>query len=90
MITTLTKAQIEEIQALALVRQGRDIDPAVIAELRTILTVRGRDWAASVLGRDLSRNSQLDPQWPWLKPGEEIVLWLADREEWHQMEMGLR
>ncbi len=79
--TTLTAEQLVQIHAdgIALRGDGPFEDPLIFAQYRQILRIRGEVWAASVLGRDLSRRSLT---WgPWLERAEAEILVLAHRAE---------
>lgn len=60
---------------------GRFVDPTVLHQCLGVLDRRGEPWAASVLGRDLSRRSLGVPHRPYLLPGEDHILVAADSEE---------
>lgn len=79
--TTLDEARLVELRATGRARAGRFVDPAVIAECGRVLDRRGETWAASVLGRDISKRSLAVPRRPALREGEEYVLVLADQAE---------
>ena len=79
--TRLTPAQMVHIHAEGIARRGLGDfdDPAVVNKYRELLPRRGERWAASVLGRDLSKRSPAGG--PWLYPAEAEILVLADQVE---------
>lgn len=79
--TTLTAEQLVLVHAEGHVQRGTSPfeDPHTMSRYCKVLNRRGELWAASVLGRDLSRRSLT---WgPWLERGEAEVLVLADECE---------
>lgn len=60
---------------------GPFVDPVVVWQCEAVLDRRGEVWAASVLGRDISRRSLGVAHRPYLFPGEARVLVAADAEE---------
>lgn len=81
MRTTLDPVALVQVHAEGIAQRGGSAfeDPRVINQYVRVLTHRGEDWAASVLGRNLMRRSLT---WgPWLEPGEPEILVLADRAE---------
>lgn len=81
--TKLSPGTLAELHVVgrATAATSRFVNPHVVAQTRRILVQRGELWAASVLGRDLSRRSRLYPRLPWLEDGEAEVLVLADEAE---------
>lgn len=79
--TALTEAKLVELRAEGYSRRSRFVDPHVIHQCSLVLNKRGEAWAASVLGRDISRRSLAVPNRPFLRDGEEYALVLADRAE---------
>lgn len=90
MQTTLTPDALARLHSEGQAKVGRFVNPHTIARCKRILRDRGRDWAASVLLRDLSRHSAMSADFPWLNSGEEETLVLADAAEWAQLEADLR
>ena len=60
---------------------GRFVDPRVLSRCEKTLDRRGEEWAAAVLGRDISRRSVMMPHRPYLLAGEDHTLIAADAEE---------
>lgn len=60
---------------------GPFVDPRILRKCDVALDRRGESWAASVLGRDISRRSLAVPHRPYLLPGEDRILVAADSEE---------
>lgn len=84
MKTRLTEARLVELRAAAketAAASGPFVDPAMVMLCTRVLDGRGEEWAASVLGRDVSRRSIAVPRRPWLLAGEEYALVEADVEE---------
>lgn len=79
--TRVPESRPVELRAAGKAASGRFVDPAVIMLCTRVLDQRGEEWAASVLGRDISRRSIACPTRPWLKGGEEYTLVEADAEE---------
>jgi hypothetical protein len=83
--TTLPEAELVDIRASARAMAGRFVDPAIVASCGKVLDRRGETWAASILGRDISKRSParnaLGGRRPWLNKGEEYVLVFADQAE---------
>ncbi|MDV6979637.1 hypothetical protein [Mycobacterium intracellulare] len=89
MKTTLSPEKLAQLHAEGNAKVGPFVNPYTIAKCKELLRDRGRDWAASVLLRDLSRNSAINPRFPWLNSGEEEILVLADLAEWDQLAAGM-
>lgn len=70
-----------ELRARGTQSGRRFVDPAVVHYCSRVLEARGEQWAAAVLGRDLTRRSVAVPNMPYLRFGEEYTLVLADAEE---------
>lgn len=79
--TLLPEVALVKIREYAQQQPGRFVDPTVIVWCREVLTRRGEDWAASVLGRSLERRSLLSPSFPWLTAADPYALIEADRVE---------
>lgn len=80
--TRIPEAQLAELRGLSVFGRLEPFpDPHVIAASKRALTQRGENWAAAVLGRDLSRRSIAFPRLPYLESGEQYVLAEADRIE---------
>ena len=60
---------------------NRFVDPRIVRQCEGALDRRDESWAASVLGRDIARRSVGVPHRPYLLPGEDRVLVIADGEE---------
>lgn len=82
-------SQISEVHLVTLRRNGKQaaerdnpfVNPVIISQCAQVLDVRGEAWAATVLGRDLTRRSVGVPHRPYLLPGEPHTLLAADQEE---------
>lgn len=81
MITQLPEPTLVELRAQAQLRRSQFVDPTVLHTCSQVLDRRGEDWAASVLGRDLTRRSVAVGNRPFLNAGEEYALVEADRAE---------
>lgn len=81
MITQLPEPELVELRANGHSRRAQFVDPTVLHACSEVLDRRGEDWAASVLGRDLSRRSVAVRSRPFLNAGEEYALVDADRAE---------
>lgn len=81
MNTNISEPKLTELRTQGMHADRRFVDPAVLQYCTMVLAARGKQWAASVLGRDLSRRSVLVPAMPYLRDGEEYTLVLADAEE---------
>lgn len=81
--------RIGEVRLVELRGEGKDadragggfVDPKTIRRCLTVLDRRGEQWAAAILGRDLSRRSLIASHRPYLLAGEDHTLVAADREE---------
>lgn len=86
---TTGHTSLSQTQLVALRRDGHEaaltggvfVDPHVISQCEQVLDRRGEDWAASVLGRDISRRSLAVAHRPFLNAGEDHTLVAADRAE---------
>lgn len=81
MKTVISERKLMELRVLGSESNRRFVDPAVLRHCATVLTARGEQWAASVLGRDITRRSLIVSGMPFLRSGEEYTLVLADAEE---------
>lgn len=81
--TRLSEQQLVRLREIGYWKQigERFVDPYVINQCDRVLERRGEVWAASVLGRDLSRRSMLVRNRPYLTGGEPYTLVLASRAE---------
>lgn len=77
----LSESLLVDLRAEGIAQRSRFVDPVVIAKCSRVLDRRGELWAASVLGRDISRRSLGVPSRPYLRDGEEYVLVAADGAE---------
>lgn len=81
-----TATRITEARLIELRRDGKNrdrgfVDPHVLRRCTDVLDRRGEAWAATVLGRDISRRSVGVPHRPYLYAGEPHALVAADAEE---------
>lgn len=60
---------------------GRFVDPFVLRRCQDVLDQRGEEWAAAILGRDITRRSPTVAHRPYLLAGEDHILVAADAEE---------
>lgn len=81
MVTTLPETRLVELRADGLLHRSAFPDPSVLHDCLRVLDRRGEKWAASVLGRDVSRRSVAVPGRPFLRDGEPYTLVAADRAE---------
>lgn len=83
MRTALTPERLAALHAEGrrLSSRSRFVDPHAVIECKRVLWVRGEEWAASVLLRDITRRSAIDPTYPWFVDGEMETLALADAAE---------
>jgi hypothetical protein len=81
MRTNIPERKLVELRALGIQSVGAFVDPQVIASCSNVLARRGDEWAASVLGHDITRRSTYVTNRPYLRDGEEYTLVLADAEE---------
>lgn len=79
--TDIPETQLMELRAAGHARQSPFVDPGVLQQCSSVLDRRGEEWAASVLGRDLSRRSIAVRNRPFLNGGEEYALVAADQAE---------
>lgn len=79
--TTLPETRLVELRAQGQARRPRFVDPVLLDSCMRVLDRRGEQWAASVLGRDISRRSIAVRDRPFLHGGEDYTLVLADRAE---------
>ncbi|MEU7631669.1 hypothetical protein AB0C34_17025 [Nocardia sp. NPDC049220] len=81
--TTLTPEALAELRTLGWHQANMSpyVNPTVAAQVKRVLAERGEPWAASVLGRDLSRRSIFQRCYPWFECGEIETLVLADHAE---------
>ena len=92
MATSLTPEQLARLHLEGRVHaaaEGPFINPRMVVRAEKILAVRGEQWAASVLMRELSRRSLMSSHYPWFEDGELQTLILADAAEWELMENSL-
>jgi len=91
MRTSLAPEMIAQLhaQAQAAQHRGQFVDPTRAAGAVAVIRARGKQWAASVLLRDLGRRSRLHPELPWLHDFELAVLLAADKAEFDQLAGGL-
>ena len=83
-LTDITEARLVELR-----QQGKSasqaiggfVDPRVLNRCEEVLDRRGEEWAATVLGRDISRRSLTVRHRPYLHTGEDHILVAADAEE---------
>jgi hypothetical protein len=61
--------------------QGGFVNPRMLHQCEQVLDRRGEEWAAQVLGRDISRRSIVVRHRPYLRAGEGHILVLSDAEE---------
>jgi hypothetical protein len=81
MTTQLPEPQLVELRAEGQSRWSQFVDSMVLQRCSQVLDRRGECWAASVLGRDISRRSMAVSNRPFLNAGEEYALVAADRAE---------
>lgn len=82
MKTQLSESTLMQMRAdNKAVNDGPFPDPHVISQSLRVLDERGEEWAASVLGRDISRRSLGVPAYPHLTSGEPRLLVVADMAE---------
>lgn len=81
MRTQIPQRRLTELRAHEMAQQGRFVDPAMLHRCSRVLDVRGEQWAASVLGHDITRRSLAVPSRPFLHAGQEYTLVAADAEE---------
>ena len=79
--TDIPETTLMALRAAGRARQSQFVDPDVLQQCASVLDRRGEEWAASVLGRDLSRRSIAVRSRPFLHGGEEYTLVAADRAE---------
>ena len=81
--TNLTEAKLVELRIAGVSYAMRQsfIDPYTVAQCSKVLDRRGEQWAASVLGRDISGRSIAASSRPYLTAGEPYTLCAADRTE---------
>ncbi len=79
--TDMPETKLVELRAAGHARQSQFVDPGVLRQCLSVLDRRGEEWAASVLGRDLSRRSIAVRDRPFLTGGEEYTLVAADQAE---------
>lgn len=85
-LTAIPEARLVELRRAGIQADhagGGFVDPAVLAHCETVLDRRGEQWAASVLGRDISQRSPSPylRHRPYLSTGEDRTLVAADAEE---------
>ncbi|MCT7372152.1 hypothetical protein [Mycolicibacterium llatzerense] len=84
MTTNIPAARLTQLRAEGAAADraaGPFVDPSILYQATRVLDRRGEAWAATILGRDISRRSLAAPHRPWLRPGEDRVLIAADSEE---------
>lgn len=79
--TQIPEPMLVELRARGHANVSRFVDPHAVARCSKILDQRGEEWAASVLGRDISRRSIAVPNRPYLTDGELYALNAADGGE---------
>ncbi|MFV8160677.1 hypothetical protein ACNQVK_00740 [Mycobacterium sp. 134] len=82
--TTIPEARLVELRQAGIADErdnGPFIDPHILQKSTAVLDRRGESWAASVLGRDISRRSRAVPRRSYLHDGESRTLIAADHEE---------
>lgn len=85
-LTAIPEARLVELRRAGIEAEragGGFVDPAVLSRCEKVLDRRGEQWAASVLGRDISRRSPSTNyrHRPYLSVGEDRALVAADAEE---------
>ncbi|SKK34961.1 hypothetical protein [Mycobacteroides abscessus] len=85
-LTAIPEARLVEIRRAGIEAEragGSFVDPEVIQLCAAVLDRRGEQWAASVLGRDISLRSpsRYHRHRPYLSTGEDRALVAADAEE---------
>lgn len=86
--TDIPEPRLVELRARGHANISRFVDPHAVARCSKVLDQRGEEWAASVLGRDISRRSIAVPNRPYLKDGELWAINAADVLE-DRMALGL-
>lgn len=84
MVTHIPESRLVQLRAAGIADDraaGRFVDPRVLYRCTQVLDRRGETWAASILGRNLTRRSLAAPHRPWLNPGDAQTLIAADTEE---------
>lgn len=81
MTTILSEQQLVEIRAHAQTEVSRFVDPVIMHKCCRVLDRRGEQWAAAVLGRDISARSRGVPRRPALTDSEPYALINADYAE---------
>lgn len=81
MKTALPETMLVELRANAHENVTRFVDPCAVTRCSRILDRRGEEWAASVLGRDISRRSAAIRKRPWLSEAEVYAINAADAAE---------
>lgn len=79
--TQIPEPTLVELRARGHANISRFVDPHAVARCSKVLDRRGEGWAASVLGRDISRRSIGVPNRPYLNDGELWALNAADAAE---------
>lgn len=87
-LTAIPEARLVELRRAGIEADraaGGFVDPAVLTRCAQVLDRRGEQWAASVLGRDISQRSPSihHRHRPYLYTGEDRALVAADAEEDH-------
>ncbi len=70
-----------KVHAGDVAREFSFVDPRALSQCDRVLRERGEVWAASVVGRILTKRSRVHPSWPWLFTYEMYMLILADEAE---------
>ncbi|BEL41993.1 Uncharacterised protein [Mycobacteroides abscessus subsp. abscessus] len=84
MATGISETRLVEIRRAGIDAEcgnGGLQDARLLNRCEEVLDRRGESWAASVLGRDISRRSRYVTHRPWLLDGESYALIEADAEE---------
>lgn len=82
--TRIGEARLVELRHASKVASrdaGGFVDPYTLQRCEGVLDRRGEDWAAAVLGRDITRRSLTVAHRPYLLTGEDHTLVAADAEE---------
>lgn len=81
--TNIPEPRLRELREAGRIVAAKEAfpDPTMISACCRVLDERGEEWAASVLGRDISARSRLVVTRPALGSGEDYALVAADTDE---------
>lgn len=82
--THIPAARLVELRQQGLAAERADgpfVDPRMLYRCEQVLAKRGQRWAEAILSRSMAKRSIAFPNKPWLNPGDDHTLVLADVEE---------